>query len=189
MPPPQYVLLISTCLVALAIGLISSLPSRASTPASVYGYQFILGGGLGSILPAGYMLLKLHVPDADLASATGATNFARAMGGTIGVSICTALLHNSLNQDLPGDLSKNQVAALEESLSYLAHLPPSTVTSVRQIFGKAYNRQFRVMLAFAVANVFVSACLVAVMRRGNKKCAQAVEPSMSEVKSGTKDTA
>jgi MFS family permease len=188
-PPPQYVLLVATCLVALAIGLISSLQTQVHTPPSVYGYQIILGAGLGAILPAGYMLIKLHVPHADLASATGATNFARAMGGTIGVSICTALFHDSLNRDLPDDLSKIQVAALEQSLSYLTHLPPSTVISVRHIFGQAYNRQFRVMLAFAVANILVAAGLVvAVKRRGDKQPVQGVESSTTESNDSTKDT-
>lgn len=188
--PPQYVLLAATCLIALAVGLISSLPTEIPTPPSAYGYQVILGAGLGSVLPAGYMLLKLHVPDTDLASATGLTNFARAMGGTIGLSICTALLHDSLAQDLPGDLPKSQVAALENSLSYLDQLPPSTVNFVRQTFGRAYNRQFRVMLAFALANVLVAACLVAVKRRmGNEAGVQTETPSKSEINSSTQDTA
>lgn len=163
----------------LAIGLISSPPFGQNTPPAVYDYQVILGAGLGAVLPSSYMLLKLHVADADLAAATGATNFARAMGGTIGVSICTALTHDELNDDLPHVLSDAQVAAIKESLSSLSHLTPSQAESVRQIIAKAYNYQFRVMLAFAAANVLVAAYLViAVRRRGNKQDILVQEPEL-----------
>lgn len=179
-PPAQYLLLIATCLVTLAIGLISSLPSGKKTPPAVYAYQVILGAGLGAILPSGYMLLKIHVPDADLAAATGVTNFARAMGGTIGVSICTALFHDALNENLPGILSDAQLAAIKESLSNLAHLTPSQAKPVRQIFASAYNHQFRVMLAFAAANVLVAVWLViAVRRQENPQDALVHEPELA----------
>jgi hypothetical protein len=74
-------------------------------------YEVILGAGLGAIMLASYFLLKLHVAEEDIASATGVMNMARTLGGCISVSACTALLHNSIDNGLAHDLTKAQLQA------------------------------------------------------------------------------
>lgn len=89
----------------------------------------------------------------------------RTLGGCIGVAICSALLHSSLRSELPTFLSPTQVFALDSSIASLASLPPETAARVSTIFGRSYNKQFRVLVAFAAANVVVAVLLVFARKR------------------------
>jgi MFS family permease len=168
-PPAEYIILIAACLMTIGIGLMSSLPTTMVTPIAIYGYEVILGAGLGAVMPASYFLLKIHVPEEDIASATGVTNMARTMGGCISVSICTALLHNTMDTGLSHVLTPAQLSAVKESLASMNNLPKAEIGGVMETFGKAYNRQFRVLVAFAVMNVIVAAFLVLAIRKKEKR--------------------
>lgn len=89
---------------------------------------------------------------------------ARSMGGCIAVAICSALLHSDLRRDLPAFLNEEQTMLIDMSLANLRILQPEQVEKVRRIFGDSYNNQFRVMIAFAGANIIVTALLVYVAR-------------------------
>ncbi|KAE9962996.1 hypothetical protein BLS_009803, partial [Venturia inaequalis] len=168
-PPAEYIILIAASLITLGIGLMSSLPTSMATPAAIYGYEAIIGAGLGAVMPASYFLLKIHVPEGDIASATGVTNTARTMGGCISVSICTALLHNSMDTGLAHILSSAQLSAIKESLASMADLDGELRRRVMGVFGDAYNRQFRVLVAFALCNVLVAGLLVLAIRRKERR--------------------
>jgi MFS family permease len=168
-PPAEYIILIAASLITVGIGLMSCLPVGMTTPIAVYGYEVILGAGLGAVMPASYFLLKIHVPEEDIASATGVTNTARTMGGCMSVSICTALLHNSMDTELAHILTPEQLAAVKESLANTKNLSPDEIGGVMETFGRAYNRQFRVLIAFAVMNVIVAGLLVLAVRRKEKR--------------------
>lgn len=90
---------------------------------------------------------------------------ARTMGGCIGVAICSALLHSDLRRELPAFLSAEQTEMIDQSLANLVRILPEDVERVRRVFGESFNNQFRVMIAFAVANVIVTALLVLVTSR------------------------
>lgn len=85
---------------------------------------------------------------------------ARTLGGGISVSICAAVLHSTLNADLPGFLDPEQVSSLKTSLEILKALSSKNTAMVRVVFAKAYNRQFQVLIAFALANVVVTGILL-----------------------------
>jgi hypothetical protein len=65
-PPAEYLVVVSTTLIVVGIGLMGSLPVQKQTPVVVYGYQIILGMGLGLLAPAILFILKYHIPDDDL---------------------------------------------------------------------------------------------------------------------------
>lgn len=126
-------------------------------------------------MPASYFLLKINVPEEDIASATGVTNTARTMGGCISVSICTALLHNSMDTGLSPLLDPAQVSAVKASLATVKGFSGEERKGVMRVFGDAYNRQFRVLVAFALCNVFVAGLLVwAIRRKEGRKLGEAV---------------
>ncbi|QDS73246.1 hypothetical protein FKW77_004100 [Venturia effusa] len=164
-PPAEYIILLAASLITLGIGLLSSLPTSSITPAAIYGYEAILGAGLGAVMPASYFLLKMHVPEGDIASATGVTNTARTIGGCISVSICTALLHNSMDTGLAHVLDKSELKSIKESLASMKNLSMEERMGVMRVFGDAYNRQFRVLIAFALCNVLVAGLLILAVRR------------------------
>lgn len=119
----------------------------------------ILGAGFGLILPTSFYLLKVYVPE-NISTSMGALNRAKTLGGGISVSICAAVLHSTLNVDLPDFLDPEQVDSLKTSLEILKILSSENTAMVRVVFGKAYNRQFQVMLAFALANVVAAGFLL-----------------------------
>lgn len=147
-------------LVAIATGLLSCLPIDFPIPHSIYGFQIILGAGFGLLLTPSFYMLKTYVPDKDISTSMGALNMARTLGGGISVSICAAILHSSLTADLPEFLDPEQVGSLKTSLEILKTLSSRKTAMVRVVFAKAYNRQFRIMLAFALANVVVTGILL-----------------------------
>ena len=152
-------------------------------PQAEFGYEVIMGAGLGLASPPPFLILKTSVADKDIgkktqrfstrptiltyltASATGALNMFRTLGGCIGVALCSALLHSSLRSELPTFLSPTQVFDLDSSIASLASLPPETAARVSTIFGRSYNKQFRVLIAFAAANVAVAGLLVFARKR------------------------
>ncbi|KAF2757236.1 MFS general substrate transporter [Pseudovirgaria hyperparasitica] len=163
-------LLLAPCAILLGTALLSTLPASTTSNHSPdprqYVYMALLGAGFGTLAPLSYALMKamLH-GDAHLAAATGLMNTARTLGGTLAIAVCSALLHGRLRRDLPGILpAAEQVGLVEESLANLRLLPDEeAVGRVRRVFGEAYNLQFRVLIAFAGANVVLSCVLVAAM--------------------------
>lgn len=156
----EYVLAISTGMVSVGIGLLGYVSIESHIQPAIYGYEIIIGFALGTASAALYFLIATTVDKKDLATATGAINMLRTIGGSVGVAICSALLNSSFGSEVGGFLTQEQASALSESISVLRQLPPKVQLQVGKGFGKIYNKQFRVMIAFAVFNFVVSVALL-----------------------------
>ncbi|KAL6706874.1 hypothetical protein ACN47E_005017 [Coniothyrium glycines] len=163
--PIEIVLIMSTSVVMVGIGLLSSLPTYAPLWPGIYGYEVIVGFGLGLASPPYFMLVSTSIAERDLAVGTGALNMMRTVGGCIAVAICSAVHREYLNDKLPELLSPQQIAAIGESSDFVAHLPEELRNDIGNIFGRSYNKQFQVMLAFAGLNVIVAVILALVRKR------------------------
>ncbi|KAF2655372.1 MFS general substrate transporter [Lophiostoma macrostomum CBS 122681] len=161
----EYVLIATTGIVSVGIGLLSSLPVDASFWSGTYGYEIITGLGLGLASPAYYFLLYTSVDEKDAAVGTGALNMVRTLGGGVAVAICSALHHSTLQSKLSRFLAPEQIKLVEESSAYVAQLPLAAQKKVGEVFGQSYNRQFSVMLAFTCSNFLVAIVLAVVRRR------------------------
>ncbi|OCK80431.1 putative MSF multidrug transporter [Lepidopterella palustris CBS 459.81] len=161
----EYLLVIASAITILGGGLLSSLPVHHSISSAEYGFEVIMGLGLGFASPPYYFLLGTSIDRRDLATATGALNMFRTLGGSVGVAICSALLHTQLRTDLPTFLDPAQVEALDHSIHSVASLPPELAVRVGTIFGHSYNKQFRVLIAFASANLVASVLLLIAKKR------------------------
>jgi hypothetical protein len=160
----EHVLIATTGIISIGIGLLSSLPMDASFWPGTYGYEVITGLGLGLASPAYYFLLYTSVEERDAAVGTGALNMVRTLGGGVAIAICSALHHSTLQNKLSRFLTPVQIKLVEESSAYAAQLPSSAQEEVGKAFGQSYNRQFQVMLAFTCLN-FLVAILLAVVRK------------------------
>ena len=69
---------------------------------------------------------------------------ARALGGTIGLSIATIVLNNKLSTCLTGVLGTVRVKSLQQSLSYISTLNPNDQALVAQAYTDAFNSQMRI---------------------------------------------
>ncbi|KAF2112474.1 major facilitator superfamily domain-containing protein [Lophiotrema nucula] len=161
----EYLLIISTAFICLGIGLLSSLSVDSNFPDATYGYMIITGLGLGLASPPYYFLLPVTIAERDVPVGTGALNMLRTLGGAIGVAICSALHHLMLRDKLSAFLTSEQIAAVEDSISTISKLPADVRSELGRVFGRSYNRQFQVMLAFALLNFLVSIALAIARKR------------------------
>jgi MFS family permease len=161
----EYVYIAGTAVICLGTGLLGSFPTGTHLWAGTYGYEIIVGIGLGLASPPGYMLLSTSVAQKDTSVGTGALNMMRTLGGCVAVAICAALHREYTSDRLKLYLSPEQIAAVQTSGVALARLPEAAKSNVAGVFGESYNRQFLIMTAFTGFNVLMAILLAIVRKR------------------------
>ncbi|KAL4946540.1 hypothetical protein BDV06DRAFT_87153 [Aspergillus oleicola] len=162
-------LILGTSLILASTACLGDLSDKHTVSDSQYGFEVLMGTGLGVITTTQYVALKIIFSGRDMATATGAMNMLRAMGGCIGLAICAAMLSSRLDKDLPTALpgsSPEQIQVAKNSLHRGSNgFSADEIARVRNVYGKGYNDGFEVMTAFAAANVIVSGILFSTARR------------------------
>ncbi|KAF5012107.1 hypothetical protein FDECE_1824 [Fusarium decemcellulare] len=122
-PPAAYILLFTgAALTTVGMGLLSSLPDSGPISNPVYGYEVILGVGLGLMMPSLIFLLKVEFDDENLAAVMGANNTVRTLGGCVALAVCSTVLHTDLNRQLATFLTPKQIAAVLSSSAAIDEL-------------------------------------------------------------------
>ncbi|KAL4746829.1 hypothetical protein BDW72DRAFT_210107 [Aspergillus terricola var. indicus] len=160
-----------TVLILTSTVCFSNLPDDHAIAGRQYGFEVLMGAGLGIVSTTQYVTLKMTFPSRDMAAGTGAMNMLRAMGGCIGLGICAAMLSSRLDNDLAGVLpgrSADQIQLAKNSLQGGTNgFSAEEIAGVRRVYGRGYDDGFQVMIAFAGANVVVAGLLfLATCRRG-----------------------
>ncbi|KAK3687883.1 major facilitator superfamily transporter [Podospora appendiculata] len=159
--PPLYLLTMALILQTIGVGLFSSVDSSSlQVPAAQYGYQVIMGFGLGFNLSTLVMMVAVVVNQKDIAVAMGSVTQIRVLGGTIGLAISSAILNNHITAETSKILTRPQVEALLQSFQTIKLFPPDTQEEVRRIYGAGYSQQMRVMLYFCIVSFLSLALLV-----------------------------
>src|SRR4051794_22746309 len=100
-----------------------------------------------------------------IATATGALNQARFLGGAIGLAIASNILYGKLKSDLPDSLPSDQVNQVIERASVLDTLPEKVQKAAGTVFAQSYTVQFQAMIAFAALQVPAS---LLIFKRGRQ---------------------
>lgn len=161
----EYVLILSAAIVFVGTGLMGSLPTHSHLWPGTYGYEVIIGLGLGLSSPPYFMLLATSIAGKDISVGTGALNMVRTLGGCVAVAICTAVHREYTSDRLTAYLSPEQITAIQTSSAALAQTPDILKREVAGIFGSSYNRQFLVISAFTGFNLLVTILLAIVRKR------------------------
>ncbi|KAF4468279.1 Major facilitator superfamily domain general substrate transporter [Fusarium albosuccineum] len=165
-PLAAHILLFTgAALTTVGMGLLSSLPDSGPVSDPVYGYEVILGVGLGLMMPSLVFLLKVEFDDENLgwyprlcsfaiflttlAAVLGANNTVRTLGGCVALAVCSTVLHTDLNRQLATFLTPEQIAAVLSSSAAIGELSDSETLKVRKAYGTSYDTQCRALLAFA----------------------------------------
>lgn len=195
----EYVLILAAAIVCLGTGLMGSLPTHSHLWPGIYGYEVIVGLGLGLASPPYFMLIASSIAEKDTSVGTGALNMMRTLGGCVAVAICTAVHREYTSKRLISYLSPEQIAAVQTSSAALAQMPDHIKDEVAKVFGESYNRQFLIMLAFTALNLIVTVLLAVVrvksglfgrmpVRQEGNEFFEAAEKTIDEGKvSGGKD--
>ncbi|XDG01194.1 hypothetical protein ABKA04_000809 [Annulohypoxylon sp. FPYF3050] len=138
------------CLNLVGITLMSTLPVDNAVPGAQFGYQVIIGMSLGLMTPTLLYILKIEVPEKEMAGAMGVGNMGRTLGGCIGLAICGSVLQSELNKQLPEFLTPEQIQAISASSGSAAQmLTPEQLVRVGRVYGDGFDLEFKALIAFA----------------------------------------
>ncbi|CAM1502261.1 Fc.00g042450.m01.CDS01 [Cosmosporella sp. VM-42] len=147
----------ASALQLLGVGLMSMLTGVGASVKAQYGFQAILGLGVGlSFSAATIMTSILAAERSELASAQGAVAQARVLGGCIGLSICTVIFNGHVNSYLGDHLSPKQLDDLHRSPLSGLHLPINLQDLVKEVYADAFVEEIRVMMLICAVMVVVS---------------------------------
>jgi hypothetical protein len=163
--PLEYVLLSSLGIISLGVGLLSSLPVDSHLSGATYGYEIIIGFGIGLANPPYFPLLSTCVEEKDVAIGIGIMNMLRTLGGAVAVAVCSALHHSILKNNLAGFLNTEEISAVEKSVAFITQLPEEKREMLGRVFGKSYNRQFQVTLGFSLFGCLVVIAMIVVRKK------------------------
>lgn len=121
-------------------------------------WMFIVGAGLGLLMPVTTLAVQNSVGRADLGSATSTVTFFRSLGGSLGGAIFGSILVSRLTHGIqtavPGDLGVK--ISENAATTGLAHLSPAVQHTVLQAYVNAFQDMFLLAIPFAVL-AFVTA--------------------------------
>ena len=126
-------------------------------------WMYVLGLGIGMVMPVLTLAVQNAVDRKDLGTATSSVIFFRSIGSTLGAAIFGAILTNRLTAHLtatlPGDTAKAAAKGLQQSAASLKHLPPDILHKVLTAFAGAFHDVFLIGIPFAVVAFLVTLIL------------------------------
>ena len=170
--PPFYIFLVAGILQTIGLALMGTLSvSDSGVPSAQYGYQVILGLGIGLTLSSLLIAAPTVIEEKDtgkllppllsllvltsIAVFIGALTQARILGGSIGLAVCTNILNKKVKSE-SSFLSSQQMNDLLQSTQTIKTLPPNLQEAMRQVFGKGYNEEMQALTAFGGATVLAT---------------------------------
>ncbi|KAI0898913.1 putative multidrug resistance protein fnx1 [Annulohypoxylon nitens] len=117
----------------------------------LYGYQVLIGVGVGSCMGAADLLTPFLVGGRDLGVRTGAAVQSRLVGGAVALSITTAAGNNRIKESLSDYLTTEQLKMIFRSTATIATLPDNLEHTVRETFARSFDLQMGILEMFAIA--------------------------------------
>ncbi|KAF7910155.1 hypothetical protein EAE99_011347 [Botrytis elliptica] len=152
--PPIFLIMIGSGLQIVGFALLSTLTVSEVTPVSQYGFQVIAGFGVGINLSTLLLITPYSISEpADKAVAVSSITQFRILGGVLGIAIATAAYKSNILSNLDKILTKEQRSLILESTSMIKTFDPKVQMQIRGVFAEGYNIQFRILVAFAAAQI------------------------------------
>ncbi|KAI1497920.1 major facilitator superfamily domain-containing protein [Biscogniauxia marginata] len=149
-------LMAAHCFQILGIGLLSTLNDITTEIKAQYGFQVLLGLGIGLSLGAATIMASVQSHHADLAVAQGAVAQARVFGGSIGIAICSIIFNTKVTNELGSRMDPGSMAALHHSPTIAPLLPDEIKFLVKSVYASAFTDDIKVMIGIAVVGVVAS---------------------------------
>ncbi len=154
--------IVGTLIVTLAFWLFSHI--GVDTNRVLLGvWMFVLGAGIGMVMPVLTLAVQNSVDRKHLGTATSSVTFFRSIGSSLGAAIFGAVLANRLvhhlAEQLPPTIAARAAQGLHNSSASLATLPPAQAHQVLTAFAASFHDVFLLGIPFAAA-AFVVALLL-----------------------------
>ena len=151
--------IIGSALVILSFFLFSHI--AVDTNRAVLGlWMFLLGLGIGQIMPVLTLAVQNSVDRKDLGTATSSVVFFRSIGSALGAAVFGAILTNRLSHHIAervsGSTGAHLASGLQSSASGLSHLPEQLKQAVLTAFASSFRDVFLIAIPFAVAALLVA---------------------------------
>jgi len=147
---------VSCVLVLIGTALFTTMQRATADLRPQYGFQAIFGLGVGLFFSAATMMSTAQAPRGDHAAAQGAISQARVLGGAIGLAIFTIIWNNTVQVELAGELTPEQLSVLHQSPTAVVQRWPETQALIRESYAEAFVAMVRNMTGVAAAALFVS---------------------------------
>jgi EmrB/QacA subfamily drug resistance transporter len=124
-------------------------------------YFFVVGIGLGMVMPTLILIVQNSVPFHELGAATSSSNYFRQIGGSLGASLVGTILTSQLTDKIPQYVPKAALAATGGRLPDTNSLTPTLVHDILPpIIGngivKAYNEVLPPIFLYLVPVIAVA---------------------------------
>jgi hypothetical protein len=178
--------IVGTAVVAVGMLLLSRLAPETSEPVAWLS-MFVLGAGLGLVMQVLVLAVQNAVAPSELGTATSAVTFFRSIGGSIGVSVFSAVFNARFADDLATALPPGAVAQLggtgNITPALVARLPAPVRAGLVQAFSDALDTVFLAAVPFAVVAFALSWALPEVPLRSRAAPVDGVAESFGMVRS------
>ncbi|MEV7288858.1 MFS transporter [Streptomyces sp. NPDC093252] len=160
---------------------------ETGTPRWQYSvWMFVLGAGIGMVMPVLVLAVQNSVRPADLGTATSANNYFRQIGGSVGAAVFGTLFADRLTDALADRLPRTPGTELPDAESLTPQavhaLPPALRDAYIQAYADAMPRIFLYLVPVLVVGLFLAFFLKEKpLVSHNAPTAALAEPQITEV--------
>ncbi|KAI0532495.1 major facilitator superfamily domain-containing protein [Xylaria digitata] len=152
----SWTLLVAHCFQLLGAGLMLMLHNITMEIKAQYGFQVLLGLGIGLSLGAATIMASVQSGQADLAVAQGIVAQARVFGGSIGIAICSIIFNARVAHDLSGMMDPDDLEALHHSPTIAPWLPNDLQRKVKTVYAEAFTDDIKLVMGVAAIGIITS---------------------------------
>ncbi|KAK7186533.1 hypothetical protein DPSP01_002037 [Paraphaeosphaeria sporulosa] len=157
---PNALLLTGGTLQTIGVTLFATLASDTDNLGPQYGYQVIVGIGLGFVTTATFLLVPMKMERRDLAVGTGMVAQFRILGGVISLAIVTCISTPVIRNALLEFISPEHTHAILDRLETIGTLPKELQAQVRDSFRRGFDLQMTIAIGFAAANILATVSMM-----------------------------
>lgn len=142
----------------VGLGLMHTIDGGQEIAPKLYGFEVIVGFGLGLVISTTTVMIKLSASIEDAAAAQGLMSQSRLFGGNFGLAIATVVLNRHLSRDLKGTVPEDEITLVRHSLLAVEKLNPFQQLAVRDSFVSSFRTD--ILICMIVTAVSVLFCIL-----------------------------
>ncbi|EMC99586.1 hypothetical protein BAUCODRAFT_57376, partial [Baudoinia panamericana UAMH 10762] len=147
---------VASCLILLGAGLLSTLGSGIAIEHKCYGFQVVVGLGVGMTFSSMSVMASLHTNARTHAIGQGVVAQMRIFGGAIGVAASNAMFNAVCAYQLVGILTPQEITDLRTNTAIINSLDETKRHAVRIAYSVSYDKSLKVCAYIAAVSVVVS---------------------------------